>query len=83
MFHIVEIFRPSEFVSRTKLSICQQIEGPTKGFQSVETKPIVVEDWKKNKEKDVITQIEDQESELYAVEAQLEEMNRPILEPPH
>jgi hypothetical protein len=53
------------------------------GFQSVETKPIVVEDWKKNKEKDVITQIEDRESELYAVEAQLEEMNRPILEPLH
>ena len=53
------------------------------GFQSVETKPIVGEDWKKNKEKDIITQIEDQESELYAVEAQLEEMNRPILEPPH
>ena len=32
---MVEIFRPSEFVSRTKLSICQQIEGPTKGFLSI------------------------------------------------
>ena len=62
-----------EFASRKKLL----------GFQSVETKPIVVKDWKKNKEKDITTQIEDRQNELHAVEAQLEEMNRPILEPPH
>ena len=53
------------------------------GFQTVETKPTVVEDWKNNKEKDITSQIADLQSELYAVEAQLEEMNRPIMEQPH
>ena len=53
------------------------------GFQTVETKPTVVEDWRNNKEKDITSQIADLQSELYAVEAQLEEMNRPIMEQPH
>ena len=163
LFHILGVFHPSEFVSRTKISICQQIESLTKGslsifrleklslilneafrnaydcgsesfrrvhikireidspfiakvndndnanvgratsskelaqsgprvelksrkklgFQTVETKPTVVEDWKNNKEKDITSQIADLQSELYAVEAQLEEMNRPIMEQPH
>ena len=52
------------------------------GFQSVETKQNLSEDWKKVKEKDISTQLADRQSELCAVEAQIEEMNRPILEPP-
>ena len=52
------------------------------GFQTVETKHTVVEDWKNNKEKDITSHIADLESELYAVEAQLEEMKRPIMEQP-
>lgn len=61
-----------EFTSRKKI-----------GFQDVKTKPDLAEqDWKKDKETDINSQLEDRQNELYAVEAQLEEMNRPVLQPP-
>ena len=59
---------------------CQTTSRKKLGFQS---EPVLSGlDWKKDKEENMSTQLQGLQDKLVAIEIELEEMNRPIVEPP-